>query len=160
MARLVGLIDRYGDAIEYDLHAFFRLDLLDFFRHKVSWRKLEVLLTRLPSGSAFWAARADDDEAAAAYIAFVGDKSAKSATPDLQEMTYTNQVLLDIFDMQSVMVNRLEALLSAFGGDKPGRIIPAKRPETGITRARRQAEVNSVTSLIAEAKAAQARNGV
>ena len=96
MERLVWLIGRYGEAIEYDLHATFTLDLLDFFRHKYSWRKLEALLSRLPSGSAFWAAKADDDEAAAAWLAQSGDRPQRPVGPDLQEMSYTNQLLLDI----------------------------------------------------------------
>lgn len=160
MERLVWLIGRYGEAIEYDLHATFTLDLLDFFRHKYSWRKLEALLSRLPSGSAFWAAKADDDEAAAAWLAQSGDRPQRPVGPDLQEMSYTNQLLLDICDIQSVLVNRIEALLSAYGGGKPSRVIPALRPETGIARARRKREETAIADLVAEAKAAQARNGV
>ena len=153
MARVVTLIERYGNAIEYDLHAVFGLDLLDFFRHRYTWRKLDVLLAQLPSGSAFWAARADDDEAAAAVLRASKGAKPKGGPPPLTEMTRTNQLLLDLLDMQQVIVQRLTAL----AGHKPGSIHPAPRPDTGMSRAARQAEVRSVEDLVAEAHAAQAR---
>lgn len=153
MARLVTLVERYGDAIEYDLHAVFGLDLVDFFRHRYTWRKLDTLLAQLPSGSAFWAARADDDEAAAAVLRANKGKRPKGSPPPLTEMTTTNQLLLDLLDMQQVIVQRLTAL----AGHKPGQIQPSPRPDTGMSRAARQAEVRTVEDLVAEAHAAQAR---
>lgn len=150
---MVTLIERYGDAIEYDLHAVFGLDLLDFFRHRYTWRKLDVLLAQLPSGTAFWAARADDDEAAAAVLRASKGAKPKGGPPPLTEMTRTNQLLLDMLDMQQVIVQRLTVL----AGHKPGSIHPAPRPDTGMSRAARQAEVRSVEDLVAEAHAAQAR---
>lgn len=153
MARLVTLIERYGDAIEYDLHAVFGLDLLDFFRHRYTWRKLDVLLAQLPSGSAFWAARADDDEAAAAVLKANQGRRPAGGAPPLTEMTTTNQLLLDLIDMQQVIVQRITQL----GGGKPGTINPAPRPDTGMSRAKRNVEAQHVEALVAEAHAAQAR---
>lgn len=153
MARLVTLVERYGAAIEYDLHAVFGLDLVDFFRHRYTWRKLDVLLAQLPSGSAFWAARADDDEAAAAVLRANKGRRSKGGPPPLTEMTTTNQLLMDLLDMQQVIVQRLTVL----GGHKPVSITPTKRPETGMSRASRAAEDHAVEALVAEAYAAQAR---
>ena len=156
LARLVNLIDRYGDAIEHDLHAHFNLDLLDFFRHKLSWRKLEVLLDRLPSGSAYWAAKMDDDEVARAIYARQKDQPKRAYAPPLQEMSLTNQLMLDLLDMQSVIAAQLKVL----AGAKPGALKPMPRPTTAMVRAEREAEETYITNLVAEAKAAQARNGV
>lgn len=156
LARLVNLIDRYGDAIEYDLHAYFNLDLLDFFRHKLSWRKLEVLLDRLPSGSAFWAARVDDDEVARAIYAQQKDQPKRVYAPPLQEMSLTNQLMLDLLDMQTVIAAQLKVL----AGAKPGALKPLARPSTAMARVEREAEATYIMNLVAEAKAAQARNSV
>ena len=153
MARLVTLVERYGDAIEYDLHAVFGLDLVDFFRHRYAWRKLDTLLAQLPSGSAFWAARADDDEAAAAVLRANNGRRPKGGPPSLTEMSTTNQLLLDLLDMQQVIVQRLSAL----AGHRPGTIRPAPRPDTGMSRAAERAEQQAVEDLVAEAHAAQAR---
>ena len=153
MARLVTLVERYGDAIEYDLHAVFGLDLLDFFRHRYTWRKLDTLLAQLPSGSAFWAARADDDEAAAAVLKANQGRRPAGGAPPLTEMSTTNQLLLDLLDMQQVIVQRLTSL----AGHKPGTIRPAPRPDTGMSRAKRRVEEQRVEDLVSEAYAAQAR---
>ena len=153
MARLVTLVERYGDAIEYDLHAVFGLDLVDFFRHRYTWRKLDTLLAQLPSGSAFWAARADDDEAAAAVLRANNGRRPKGGPPALTEMSTTNQLLLDLLDMQQVIVQRLTSL----AGHKPGTIRPAPRPATGMSRATERAEQQAVEDLVAEAYDAQAR---
>ena len=150
---MVELVERYGAAIEYDLHDRFGLDLLDFFRHRYSWRKLETLLWQLPSGTAFWAARADDDETAAAILKHMGSKPGKAAPPALIEMDRTNQTLLDVLDTLQVVVHHLEAL----GGGKPNTPTPSLRPETGMSRARRAAEHTEAADLVAEAKAAQER---
>jgi hypothetical protein len=43
---------RYGEALEADLHRFYGLDLLDFYRGKMSPRALWVRLWNLPPESA------------------------------------------------------------------------------------------------------------
>lgn len=62
-ASLVPILDRYGDAIEADLHETFGVDLLDFFRGVHPWRKLDNFIKRLGSRSTseFFAALANDE---------------------------------------------------------------------------------------------------
>lgn len=152
------LVDRYGGAIEYDLHARLGLDLLDFFRGTYSWRKLLGMLDRLPSGSAYWAARLDDDAAAAELAALhkaqgVEDKPAPSAPPALAEMELSNQLLMELVDGVSAAVDRLERLGGA-SGDPPK---PMPRPLTARARLAARREHTQYTDLVAEARAAQAR---
>ena len=128
---------------------------MEFFRHRLSWRKLLALLSGLPSGSAYWAARADDDEAAAAVMAQTKGKTAArgGSAYTLNEMSTTNQVLLDILDMQQVVAHQLAMLRGAKGG----QLVPVPRPETGMSRAKHKAATAQMDDLIAEAYEAMAR---
>jgi hypothetical protein len=47
------LLNRHHEAIEFDLHRWLGMDLLDFWRGRISARKLLVLLLRLPAESEF-----------------------------------------------------------------------------------------------------------
>ena len=47
---MIGAIDRYGEAIEWDLHERLGLDLVALVRSR-SWAKLARLIDRLPSDS-------------------------------------------------------------------------------------------------------------
>lgn len=51
----------HPDALEADLQRVYGLDLLDLWRGKLSLRKLSVLVTHLPPGSAVWSAETDLD---------------------------------------------------------------------------------------------------
>lgn len=159
LARAVQLIDRYGDAIEYDLHTRAGLDLLDFFRGKYTWRKLLVIVDHLPTGSAYWTARAADEELAE-EIAEQDRQDEKAgrvrppAAPPLSDMTLTNQLLMTLVDLQDVAVNRLERLL----GGRPSPPRPLPRPLTAVDKAKELREATRVKDLIAEVAEAQARN--
>lgn len=153
MARVVVLIERYGAAIEYDFHATLGLDLLDFFRHRHTWRKFLRLVDQLPSGSAYWAARADDDEAAESVLRRFGLNPPKAGATPLAEMSATNRLLLDLIDWQQLVVQQLALLRGA----KPGTVRPAPRPTTALERARNRVEASDMADLVAEAYAAQAR---
>ena len=74
---LIRTVDRYGEAIEFDLHAVFGLDLIDFFRRRYSWRKLAALIGQLPSTSRFVQAVLEDEERAAEQLA--AEREAKKA---------------------------------------------------------------------------------
>lgn len=62
LAFLISVIDRYGSAVECDLHERFGVDLLDFFRGVHPWRKLHALVMGLPGTSRTKAAMAMDDD--------------------------------------------------------------------------------------------------
>lgn len=72
---LVERINCYGEAIEYDLDAGgFRWGLHDYFAGRVpgGWDHLLRMVNRLPLGSQFRSAIADDDELAARILAVEG----------------------------------------------------------------------------------------
>ena len=148
------MVDRYGGAIEHDLHRLYRLDLVDFFRGRYSWRKLAELLTWSPQGSAFWAARADDDDLADELLAL--PRKAHGPAPAvgrLSEMTLSNQLLIALTDTLTAVVGRLDAL----GGVKPNPVRPLKRPDTAARRAEVRKDKAKLGNLVAEAEAAAAR---
>lgn len=149
------ILERYAGAIEYDLHAHCRLDLLDFFRHRYSWRKLLTLLEHLPTGSAFWAARVDDDELARALWDKAGGKRPTSSGSPLalQDLNPVTQLLMNLEDGQTVMADYLARLIWA----NPPRPRAVQRPLTAMDRLERRAEAAAVADLVAEAKEAQRR---
>lgn len=154
------LVDRYGPAIEWDLHERLGVDLLDFFRGVHPWRKLQRLLDQLGKidGTALWAARADDDHLAAAYLEahpelLREDGPAKPAPPPLRSMDMHTQLLLGLHDMVGLVVDTLAQL----GGGTP-QMSPAPRPTTALTRAKAKTKARKMNALLAEALEAQARN--
>lgn len=147
------MVDRYGDAIEYDLHQHLGLDLVDFFRGRYSWRKLADLLDWLPTGSALWAARADDDEAAQAYLDRAGNKRRRAAARfPLRDMDPSTQLLMSVVDMLAVVSAKLEAL----GGGRPGTVKPVPRPLTAMERAEARAEAAQVDNLLDDVRRVRA----
>lgn len=150
------MVDRYGEAIEFDLHRYLGLDLLDFFRGRHSWRKLLALLPQLPHGSAYWAARADDDEAAEAYLAAHPDDPERGPGGlPLTELSLSVQLQAQAVDMLRVVAARIEAL----GGGKPPAVVPIPRATTALQRAKDRSVDAYVTELVAEVERAQAREG-
>ena len=144
-------MDRYGEAIEYDLHVHYRLDLIDFFRGRYSWRKLRNLLHRLPVNSAFTEARLDDPEVA--EVLAQQEEPSGPGAPGLQEFTPVVATLTNIYDLQQQML----AALIQLGNGKPPSLQPAPRPVTGVQRARARVEVRRHLELVDEVKAAQER---
>lgn len=146
------LVDRYGSAIEADLHAVYGLDLLDFFRGRHPWGKLARLLGHLRDGSAYWTATARDRDLAQALAE--KNKGNKKASPmPLSEMNTTNQLLVALVDGMGLLVQRIEQL----GGAKtrPPRLLPVERP--AVAKAREDLEQRELDALVAEAEAAQRR---
>lgn len=147
----MSFVDRYGEAIEADLHREYGVDLLDFFRGRYSWRKLRVLMQKLPSTSLMNEAMAQDDELAREFADTIGDH--KDTGPRLAEYT----LAVERLDVLSDKVSSLTAtVVSAFGG-KPGRLRPAKRPETAFTRVRDERVRSRHNSLLSEVATAQER---
>ena len=144
-------MDRYGDAIEFDLHKM-GLDLLDWFRGRYRWAKLRRLIRHLGTGTAFWAARAGDEEAAEYYLKS-GHEAKGTATPDLVDMTLTNQLLIQLVDLARVQSAKLDAI----GGARPEPILPTPRPVTGLQKAKAKIEAEEEQALINEVYAAMDR---
>lgn len=157
LARIVLLVDRYGEAIEYDLHDHFGLDILDFFRGRYSWRKLRVLIDQLPPGSAFWAARAGDVEAAEAYIrdrAGEDEKKKKPHRPELRDLSPEIQQLIAINDRLAELSAKQDLTL----GHPSARVDVQPRPLFAVDIAKARLERQAVDSLVSEVDAAIARS--
>lgn len=144
-------MDRYGEAIEADLHREYGVDLLDFFGGRFSWRKLRVLMQRLPSTSLMNEAMAQDDEVARGLIDSIGDH--KDTGPRLAEYT----LAVDRLDVISDRLAELTAVVLSVAGGKPGRLRPARRPETAFSRARDAQVLARHNSLLDEVAIAQER---
>lgn len=147
----MSFVDRYGEALEYDLHHFLGLDLLDFFRGRYSWRKLRSLIGKLPSTSLSQEAMAQDDELAEELGEAIGNH--KDTGPRLAEYTLEAQRLDEVTDL----LQKLIATVIAVVGGKPGHARPAKRPETAFTRARDARALARHNSLLDEVATAQER---
>ncbi len=145
------MVDRYGEAIEADLHRVFGLDLLDFFRGRYSWRKLLALLASLPAASAYGHARAMDRDYARQVMAM--PKSEVDSGVPFAEYTPEAAALDTISDLLQAVVERLDVA----NGQKPARLQPAQRPVTAFELERRAQAAARMASLIDEVTAAQQR---
>jgi hypothetical protein len=146
------LVDRYGEAIEWDLLTHCNgLDLLDFFRGKHSWRKLSMILERLPGSSAYRGAMLSATSGSSSIAA--QSASTKPTPPAWSEYTPERAALDNILDRLGDVVTAV--VTSA--GSKPPTITPATRPITEVDRVRLRREKNAHDALVAEVKAAQER---
>ena len=146
-------MDRYGSAIEADLHAVYGLDLLDFFRGKHPWGKLARLLGHLRDGTLYWAAAARDRDLAKAVAERNKSKTKKTSPLPLSEMSTTNQLLVALVDGVGLLVQRIEQLGGAM--PRPPRLLQVERP--AVAEAREDLEQQELDALVAEATAAQRR---
>ena len=157
------MVDRYGPDIEADLHQI-GLDLLDFFRGRYSWRKLDVLLQRTPRTSFFTAAIANDPEHAERVLALEKERKRRgipepAPRPSLTEYTAEVARLDLVVDWLQAVHLKLEHLRS---GRPPGRHVPQRRPETALDRAkalRRWAQHDALVDEVEQARARRAAAG-
>lgn len=148
---MITVVDRYGEAIEADFHHEYQLDLLDFFRGVFSRRKLYRLIEQLPGSSRYAAARADDDEVAKAALEHEAVHGRKPGRPRLVDWDGKT-------DLLSLIADRL-GLLIAIQTSGKAPFEPLQRPVTARERVEHRATLTKHNALVAEVKAAQARNG-
>lgn len=110
-------------------------------------------ISQLPQGSAYWAARVDDDEVAKAFLKEHGRLPKRNAAPPLSEMTYQNQLLMMVVDGMIGMNHRLEALM----GRNPSGVKGLDRPTTAIQRLEELEELAQLEELIMEVEDAMSR---
>lgn len=148
-------IDRYGEAIEYDLRRELGIDLLEYFLPEKpparTWRQLAGFIRRLPSGGQYWAAMASDDERAEHWVLTHPDEP-PAGEPPLTTMTDTNQMITEVI----VQLDRLVCQEVSLGGESLDPS-PPKRPTTAMERARKHARTIRHNSLVSEVRAAQVR---
>lgn len=141
--RLAFLIDRYHDAIEYDLQTFAAGANLGEMWRRREWRRLLNLIDHLPRWSYYSTAVANDDDHAEALAKAQANapKAEEAEDPGLPQTLFTPEVgaLADLVDA----VNRLDFHLVAINSDKgkgPKTPKPYPRPRTALDRARKRAE--------------------
>jgi hypothetical protein len=142
-------VGRYGDQVEYDLHHELGLDILDFFRGRLSWAKLTRLIRQFPSDSLTAEAMAEDDELAEAYA----DQPVSDSGPRVSEYTAAVARL----DVLTDRIGDLISLVHQVATNKPLRVKPARRPETAFGRVAAKRRDQRMSSLVAEVEAAQER---
>lgn len=156
IARLLPVVARYGDSIEYDLQLL-GLDLVDVFRGGLSWRKLEVVLEHLPEGSAYWAARAGDAEAAEDFLATRPpgwEPPSKRTGPPLLGFGPAEQQLHALRGDMALLIAKLDALM---GADSV-RVDAPPPPKFALAAALERREAATLGSLVSEVDAAIARS--
>lgn len=121
---------KFGDDLEYDLHRFLGVDLLDFFRGVHPWGKLSRLTVRLPWYSNYKRALEDDEEFWREYYAQVDDPQELSQTADRPSMAGWDEwrdMAAEIKDHISMQTISLLSPHVPKGKPKP-KFKPVKRP--------------------------------
>lgn len=133
-------MDRYGEELEYDFHAFLGLDLTDWFtgRDAPSWGKLNRLASQLPPHGRFKAALLDDDEYAES-IGVPDDNDEDDGKRRVGFLDYdpTYARLTDIADLLISLRDTLIAVNSD-KGKAPKNTKYMTRPETAFDRLRKR----------------------
>lgn len=157
-------IDRYGEAIEYDL--WDRGDnLLHYFsplHPDKTWRRLRVILERLPRTSKYVTAKKNDPEVALEVARALRDaKNGPRGSrwhPPADEWDSANELLATAVDRLGEIEALLSALPVATGSNgkpikrpKPPKQLP--RPRTAIERAEALLAEEHVLDIIADVEA-------
>jgi hypothetical protein len=144
---LVSSLERYGDAVEYDLWTR-QDDLHDYFAGRKPWRKLANILRRLPSHSHFITAQRNDPELAEQLVQ--SGVEPEKWTPPATEWGLPELLTAALFDRLGNVITAVQAGPQR----RPQQMDQFPRPETEIDRARRrlgrQAE-RELDELIAQA---------
>lgn len=124
---------RFGDELEYDLHRFCGVDLLDFFSGNLPWGKLQRLMLRLPWYSDYKRALEDDADFWENYYAGVEDANALAQSGDGERpsMAAWDEWRELAADLKDQLAQQTISLLSPHipkGKPKP-KFRPVKRPK-------------------------------
>ena len=133
------MIERYGYAIEADLHRHYGLDLHDFFRGKYPWRKLLTLIDLLPEDSAFLEARECDPQHAERILAEAGGyrkfMQAAQSAPEPAPLRRSHGALAERMTRIEDAIEKLVCVTIAVNSEKQTAVPErAKRPETALAR--------------------------
>lgn len=152
---MIHTLDRYGEPVEADFHAYYRLDLIELLAAG-RWRKIGNLIRRLPAASEYRAAVADDEEAAEAWLEAHdndndndNDSDDTAGGPSWAEMSYTNQLL-------TALGERMDQLIKATVGDE-SRVRPWPRPRSALDRVEKRRRMDRHTALVDEVNEAMRR---
>lgn len=151
-------MDRYGEEIEVDLHRIHGVDLLDFFKGNLSWRKLHLLIKTMPGNSLYVQALANDPEVAEQIVQDEQERrrqgvSKSSDGPSVVD--YTMEVAR--LDLLIELAQVIHSDLSQLSGGKAQTVRPQPRPETAVDRARKNAAWARHEQMDDEVEAARER---
>lgn len=127
------------------------MDLLDFFRNRHSWAKLERMIGQLSPRSRFKLAMIDDDEYADQIVSQIDEL--ESTGPGLRDWSPEVGYLASVVDRLGDVI----AAVYASRGVKPPKVKPLPRPKTAIDRARGRRSMSRHLSLVAEVEEARAK---
>lgn len=119
------------------------IDLATEWRSR-RWRKLLNLIDRLPRNSQFVEAQANDEDAARALFAVVGD-ALPEPTERWSEWSPEREALARLEDR----LQDLTRAVVASGGSKPGQFRPARRPTSAMQGLREARRVDQHRTLVA-----------
>lgn len=133
------VVSRFGDELEYDLHRFLDLDLLDFFRGDLPWGKFHRMIVRLPWYSDYKRALEEDLEFWTDYYAREDDpeKLAQSDTGERPSLTSWDEWRELTAELKDHLSQQTISLLSPHvqrGKPKP-KFKPVKRPKPARAQA-------------------------
>lgn len=117
------------------------MDLLDFFRDKLSAQAVLDYIEHLPRTSAYHSAVADDDELAEQLA---DQPDGRSTTPRLAEFSPEVQVLAEVRDLLASLIG----VQIARAGKKPKKIKPYPRPVSALDRVRQRRRYATHRSLV------------
>jgi hypothetical protein len=137
-ARVCTELDKFGDAIEYDLELI-GVDLRDYVLGRRTWAQLMRYLAKMPVGGHYSAALAGDLELAIARAErAAADKAAGIKAPDkapsLVGWTPELAKLYDLVDSQRATTHAVWGASTKFKGKGGKAPRPARRPNTADAR--------------------------
>lgn len=131
MKRLVYMLEKYGEGVEVDLRAHYRLSLGDLWRAR-RWRELLGLIDHLPTNSHMNRLLSNDEE----YMEQVlkNDKSTGPSRPSMAEWSLTNNLLATLID--AVNKNTVTQIGIANPKGQRPKVEPQPRPATVAEKVR------------------------
>lgn len=153
-------MDRYGEAIEWDLRAEWRVDIHEYFRGERPWAQLRRFLNGLDSPSHYIVAKQNDPVVALDIARQIREQKASGRgggrwTPPATQWDTPTELLAKILDRQGEILSVLSDLPVAT--DKHGkpkkRSKPPKahpRPATAIDQAERLLSEEHVNEIMAD----------
>lgn len=144
--RLLYMMERYGDGIEYDFRSHLNLSLGDLWRAR-RWREILNLIDRLPSNSHMNQLLVNDEEHLAQVMARQQERDQAPTGPSMSDWSQTNALLATLIDA----VNRGTETAKGIANPKSRPSVqPTQRPRTAADAVRyrldkqRHEEMNSI----------------
>lgn len=135
------MIERHGEAIEYDLHHELHIDIHDYVNGDRDWAEFYRLIERLPRHGQFHASLLDNEQDAEELLA-----RGEATTFGMRDWTYDRELLTLLVDE----IRSLHATLIAVNsrGRSP-KFSPLPRPVTAVDRVQRRQRLQRHHTLVA-----------